>query len=1067
MTLTDAEREHLAARARTLRERLSNPPEDPDETVDAERWMDKWCEHLADGDEELFAERLEVAGYSAAECRRRLSRGGWPRETPLPDWVDRVDDVLGYVDEEVPDDPPTDPMGADEQPFAHLLVAVVEYAAEQVDWSALPDAISDPAADALERHLLQRLSRIARHPLFIEFKTFLAERDRELALADDPAVPDPPARHYEAFVGDLLAGGLTDVLVEYPVLAKLLAGLVEMWVDAVEEFGAHLAADLPDVAEELCDADDPGPVVDVEARGDVHHSGRRVLGLAFESGDRVAYKPRNVDVEARYSAVVEWLNEHSTVPTLRTLQRLDRDDHGWVEWVEPTACDSEAAVAAYYRRAGALICLTYALNFADGNLENVLAEGDQPVVVDLETLLQPRMAPEATTATETVADVFENSVLRTYLLPMFLPERDIQKVNGFGSAEAEVSEIERPEFSNVNTDAMDMAFVDTDVIEAENLPRLDGDLVPPEEYLAEITDGFESVYRLLADEREALLCEDGLLATFEDAEIRYIYRPSMTYAKVLVPLETPSYLRSGLAFSTKVERLARPFFDGRTTRDVWPVFEAERESLWQFDVPRFTVDATGTALTWDGGSVDGSFVTTPLAAARERLDSLGPSDLAEQRAYLELAYEPERFSHPDPSATPLAGQAGSGATTGDPRTADAEVDLEALALRAARGVFERLRDADVRTPDDDPFWVVREYRVDGVYFPRVPDNFYSGRPGIATFAAALGRVLDDDTYRDYAREVVEPSYERLGEIDPVAEMKVGLSLGYGGLVYGYVKLWELLDDDRFLDAARQCALRTDREMLDTDEHLDPHRGTSGLLVALLSVYGATGDDAVLDRAVLAGDHLLDHRTGTTGLDLWRRVDEDGDRLSVNHGADALAYSLFGLADATGADRFRAAAREGLEYDVTGQDRDPCPDVRIQHREQVTPSWCDGRVGLGISRLALHEATGEAALRQEAERVVRGLDADRLDPWDNVYSGTFARVELLRRAARTLGNPSYRDAARETTRAAVRRADAASRFSVPWQTDDWYNPGFHTGETGVGYALLRWVDPSLPNVLFWE
>lgn len=1057
MTLSDEQRRRVAARARTLHGRLAEPGSEAGPEVDVEKWLDRWRETVADGDAETFEERLSVADVTLPEVRRRLSLGGWPEGEPLPDWVDAVDDLLGYVEEETPDEPPSDPIEGDEWPFTHLHVAVAEYAADQVDWTAVPDVVSESAVTDLKRRLVERTSALAAHPLFIEFKTFLAERDRELAFADDPEVPDPPARHYEAFVGDLRGGGLADLFEEYAVLARSTVRLVEMWVDFVEEFGAHLAADLPAVVDQLCDAADPGQVVEVDTYGDVHRDGRQVLGLTFSSGDRVAYKPRDVLVEERFSAVVEWLNRGADLPPLRTLDRVVRDGHGWVEWVEPTECADESEVASFYRRAGALVAVMYALNFADGNLTNILAEGNRPVIVDLETLLQPEEATEAVPGDQTVRRVFNDSVLKTYLLPMYLPEGDIQEVNGFASTEAQVSNIEQPEFENVNTDAMDVHFEDTDVIEGDNLPVLDGEHVSPAGYLPEMLSGFEEAYRFLDDGREHLLGEDGLLASFADAEVRYLYRPTETYGKVLIPLETPSYLRTGLAFGAKVERLARPFVDGSADRTSWPIYEAEREALWKIDIPRFTVDATERTLDRGAEPVAEPFVASPLERTRERVRSLGEDDLDEQLRYLELAYDPERYSRPDPPSVPRS-ESGPGS----------DRDLESVALRAARETFERLREAETRTGDDEPFWIVREYLEDGVYFPRVPDNFYTGRPGIATFAAALGAVTGEDTYRDYAYEVVQPSLDELEESDPFPDMKVGLNLGYGGLIYGCEKLWKLLDDDRFRSAARRTALLTTRERLESDaSHLDPHRGSSGLILALSSLWEATGDDEVLQRAVLAGDYLLEHRIDSTGIDLWRQETEDGDRQRVTQGGDGIAYALFELAEATGADRFEAAARQGLEYGLTPPDRDPWPDVRSQEFEEFTAGWCDGQVGLGISRLALHEVTGDPELRAEAERLVRNTETGELVPWDNIYSGNLAHVELLRRAARTLDVPTYRDAARRIARETVARADEMGRFAVPWQTDDWYHPGFHAGETGAGYSLLRFVEPDLPNVLFWE
>lgn len=42
-----------------------------------------------------------------------------------------------------------------------------------------------------------------------------------------------------------------------------------------------------------------------------------------------------------------------------------------------------------------------------------------------------------------------------------------------------------------------------------------------------------------------------------------------------------------------------------------------------------------------------------------------------------------------------------------------------------------------------------------------------------------------------------------------------------------------------------------------------------------------------------------------------------------------------------------------------------------------------------------------------------------------------------------------------------------RFAGRWQTEHWYNPGFFTGETGIGYTLLRLANPDLPCVLLFE
>ena len=87
--------------------------------------------------------------------------------------------------------------------------------------------------------------------------------------------------------------------------------------------------------------------------------------------------------------LLTWLNTAGAPIILRPLRVLDRHTHGWVECAEPAPCADRAAVTRYYQRAGALMCLAYVLQGSDCHAENLIAAGEDPVLVDCETLLDP------------------------------------------------------------------------------------------------------------------------------------------------------------------------------------------------------------------------------------------------------------------------------------------------------------------------------------------------------------------------------------------------------------------------------------------------------------------------------------------------------------------------------------------------------------------------------------------------------------------------------------------------------------------------------------------------------
>lgn len=1064
--------EVIATRARSLQERLDTPVEgDAGSSVevgvgssveDASDVMAEWRDRVADGDREAFLERLELSDRSVDECRRRLA-ADWPAETPLPEWIDHLEDILEHVLANGPGGPKRDPIAEDEVPFTHLLTAFVEYASDQVEWSLLPAGLSGRAVERFERWLLGQLRQLFAHTLFIEFKTYLATHDRELAFADDPEMPAEPRRYYDSFVEEFYRGELASFFVEYAVLARLLVTTIRQWIETVEEFGSRLAADWTALGETFGTDGELGALTDIDVLGDPHDGGRRVFALTFESGSKFLYKPRDVRIDVAYSAFLAWINDESDLPDLRPLTCLPRDRYGWVEWVRSDECASPDDITRYYRRAGMTICLLHALNFTDGHLENIVAAGDQPVVVDLETLMEPYLPEERRTTNRAMSEPFSETVLRTFVLPLYVPDDDVRDIGGLGESEGKTTGAVIRSFENVNTDVMDLEYDDTGSIEGSSLPRLDGERVKPEAHPEEIARGFEEMYRFLVDRREAILGEGGPLEAFEDAEVRTLYRSTKSYTRTLKPLTTPSYLRSGLEFDCKVEALAKPFAEGETEPEMWPIYGAERAALWRFDVPKFTVETTGTDLIHENGRLEDVYDATPLEQVRRRIERFDEASLKEQLRYLDLAYAPTKLSHPNPPRF----------STED--TTEVE-DVRTLSGERPREIYERIREHARRTDDGDLTWYIRQNRNGrGVFFHQILHDLYEGRAGVAVFGAALANVFDDPDYRAFAHEVASPLLDMLEEYDdgpveqPFDDDRIGGGHGVGSFVYAFVKLGQLLDDDRYVHAGRRAASLITPERIEEDSNFDVVGGSAGAILALLALYDSVGDDAILNRAATAGDHLLSNRIEREGVGVWQTTTDTHVLTGFLHGVAGIAYALYKLADATGEARFREAALESIEYERAqfSPERNNWPDHREATDSDFVPYWCAGRSGIGLARLGMYEIADGPGIREEIDRALVGTDPRTLLTRDHICCGNFSHVEFLLRAGRTLDDERYRTRARRLASDVVQRADVAGQFTVPWQADGWYYPSFFRGESGIGYSLLRLAHPELPCVLLWE
>src|SRR5262249_52036128 len=110
-----------------------------------------------------------------------------------------------------------------------------------------------------------------------------------------------------------------------------------------------------------------------------------------ELGEKtVVYKPKSLKIDAAFQKMISWLNERVDVE-LPTLALLDLREHGWVEFVPAIEARDEKEVSDAFLRMGMLLALIQLCGASDMHYENIIFSGAKPYLIDLETLLTPRL----------------------------------------------------------------------------------------------------------------------------------------------------------------------------------------------------------------------------------------------------------------------------------------------------------------------------------------------------------------------------------------------------------------------------------------------------------------------------------------------------------------------------------------------------------------------------------------------------------------------------------------------------------------------------------------------------
>jgi type 2 lantibiotic biosynthesis protein LanM len=312
-----------------------------------------------------------------------------------------------------------------------------------------------------------------------------------------------------------------------------------------------------------------------------------------------------------------------------------------------------------------------------------------------------------------------------------------------------------------------------------------------------------------------------------------------------------------------------------------------------------------------------------------------------------------------------------------------------------------------------------------------------------------------------------------------SQWAIGGASGLGSWLYALTHIGTWLHLPELLDVATQAASLLTEQHVRTDRSFDVIGGSAGALLGLLALYQQVGEGALLERAILCGQHLLEQRVQTaSGARSWSSFQKQP-LTGFSHGAAGMAYALLLLAQATGQQSFKEAAEEALRFELHlfAPEVGNWPDLREQpaaSADAETPatfmtSWCHGAPGIGLARLGALAVLDTPQMRTDLLVALQTTLTSGLPSLDNLCCGNGGRMELLVAASQRLGQPQWLQVARQWASVLVQRAAQRGGFHVLAQLPRRaFNPGLFEGYAGMGYELLRVAFPEqVPSVLLWE
>ena len=916
----------------------------------------------------------------------------------------------------------------------------------------LLDLLSPAAAQLFERSLVTRLVHLAAPSFALELS--IARMQRSLNGRTG-------RQRYLDFLRKTFWSrqGLSTFFEEYSEIARTVPLLIELWVAQAAEFLERLSNDLPLLAKSYNRGMPLGKIIFLAAgEGDTHQEGRSVYRLKFASGRELFYKPKDLSFAVAFHALFDQLKAWGVTPDLKGYTLLARDGYGWEEKVEHAPCKNQGEVARYFERSGMLLALLYIFDGVDAHYENLIACGEHPILIDLETFFHRGLFfPDRQQADGIVA----HSVLATTLLPVFVEKPDGVRADISGLSGQRFA-YTKPEWKHLGTDELQLVYEKNFTAHTLHQVFLGGVLQEPRQFVKEIMRGFRKTYMCIAENRSFFLQKGGWLDQVASFPMRIVLRPTRLYSYLLERCISPTIALHREEREKELRLLSKYWLEpGREHLSV--IIEEEKRALQMRDVPIFhTFPKKRDLYSGERLILKRCLDGDGYERVSKRISTLSEEDCILQETFIDLSfYGKETEMHEAEKGIDCA-----------------PCEVKKLSrkdlVEEAIAIGEKILKRAYRSKDGSLGWVALEPKPEFERYELQPltDALYGGKVGVAFFFAALHFMTKDKKWRKAAQGALKNLRDQIAQgkaESSIIAAGIGGMTGAGGLIYGLCKIGVMLTEPALIEDARKMVIEIKEKQIQKDRAYDVIGGSAGLILGLLALWEVTQEERILHLAERAAEHLCasvqESRRGFS----WPNANGVS-LLGFSHGVAGIAYALSKISSHVKNPAILKTIKNALKFERSYfcTENKNWPRLHKDQEPLFMCSWCHGAIGVGFSRLCMHDRYRDKAFEEEIEIAIeKTLGSVHLPKKLGLCCGALGGLEFLRSVENKL--PHLTQKAKLEEIAATLFAFYKKQALEENAQREVHHPGLLQGASGVGYTLLRLADTtnSLPQVLLLE
>ena len=831
---------------------------------------------------------------------------------------------------------------------------------------------------------------------------------------------------------------------KYPVLKQLIYLKVNTTLKLVRNAIINLSKDLGEIRTTI--GKELDMIVSIETNlGDSHNGGKSVLIFVDSNNNKIVYKPRELAPEKLFLHIINWINSTNFVKyELKAPKLLVKKSYGWQEFIEYKSCMSEEEVKAYFYRVGIFLALFYVTRCGDLHYENIIAHGEFPMFVDMETIMSNDLE-EKNNYKESIINTFiqeiNQSVLGTMLLPRNMESQimdiDISGLTGKGGVKS--NKIINYKLVNHGSDQIHLEPYYAITQKALNRVVLKNEYMEPSNYCNNIEEGFRDGYGLLKKYK----CDFIKVISMPNVNqgiYRQVLRTTHVYGKFLEAAHHPRYLQTSndrkhlieLLYQSSLKRIEEnPKEEIRVKEEI--------KSLIQEDIPYFGCDMKSKDLYSNGRIIIKNYYQKSIfEQVKNRINGLNEKDMQKQIYYIRLSLSTIKKAPKKELQECL-------------RESLLQNNIMIEAKDYAVAIGEYIYNKAIWTIDKKKCtWLMLTVDEENKFKQEPSDYHLYNGGGLVWFFALLGVETKINKYKDIAIAALNGLEEIWGK--SVRE-KAGTSVFYGemSLVYLYYNLSVLWKDTELYYKFLKHAEAVFEYKLEKNFPLDIIGGASGIIVCCLNIYEEKKEKIILEIIKKYGAFLYDK--------LYESI--NGHLTGFSHGYAGYSVALIKTGKIIAESRYIELGERLINYENQFIEDNNWSDMRKKIVGKSPVYWCHGAAGIGLARsLIVNDMKGEMQRKvfQDIERAVNEILANGMCKGENLClcHGIMGNVDILITIFQKEKN--------------LRTILPNLNIELSNLTNNYIQSemlGFMLGLAGIGYVFLRLVDPQYPSLLCLE